>query len=194
MESKSGQMELNTRVNGRTIKQKEKALFGMLKEMCTMESLKMIRLTGMEFTRMLTGRGMKGIGRMTCKKDMDKKFGVMELSIQVTIKKGRSITTEYMNGLMDQSMKATGMRIRLRALGSTYGLMEEGTKDIGLIITCMARVPIPGKTAGNTMETITWTRNKVSVSISGLMVESMKASGKTVNKTGRVSIIQLMGK
>lgn len=95
---KSGQMAPSMKDSGLTIKQRAREHFGMQKVMCMMVSLRMIRLTAMEFTLMLMGQGMKATGKMTCKKDMDVRYGVMEPSIQATIKKERSIIMEFTNG------------------------------------------------------------------------------------------------
>ena len=98
MGSNSGQMGQSMKVNGTIIKLKERAHFGMQKEMCTRENLRMTKLTAMEFTLMLMDRGMKGTGKMTCRKDMEVKFGAMELNTQETIKKERNTIMVLMNG------------------------------------------------------------------------------------------------
>ena len=58
------------------------------------------------------GQSMRVIGRMICKKVMDVRFGVMELSILVITRKGRNIIMECMNGWMGVNMKGIGMIIR----------------------------------------------------------------------------------
>jgi hypothetical protein len=95
---KYGLMELSMKDNGITIKQKVKVHFGMLKVMCMKVSLKMTKLTAMEFIHTLMVLDMKDFGKMICKRDMVVKYGLIVLNIQVPIERGRNIVMEFMNG------------------------------------------------------------------------------------------------
>ena len=76
-----GQMELIMRDNGISIKQKDKELFGMLKEIFIEANSKTIWPMGMENIRISMEVGIKGNLEMMYKKDMEKKSGSMEPSM-----------------------------------------------------------------------------------------------------------------
>ena len=98
MESNYGLMELNMKDNGMRIKLRVKVHFGMLREMYTKVNFMMTKLTAMVSILTSMEANMKDTGRMICKKVMGVKYGVMELNIQVTIKKEKSIIMESMSG------------------------------------------------------------------------------------------------
>jgi hypothetical protein len=79
-------MELIMKVNGVLIKLKVKELFGMLKEMFTEENSKMIWRMATENIRISTVLNIKESLKMTFKKDMEKKNGLMEQSMLVRTK------------------------------------------------------------------------------------------------------------
>jgi hypothetical protein len=86
MEFNIGLMALIMKVNGVLIKLKVKELFGMLKEMFTEENSKMIWRMAMENIRISTVLNIKESLKMTFKKDMEKKNGLMEQSMLVHTK------------------------------------------------------------------------------------------------------------
>jgi hypothetical protein len=86
MEFNIGLMALIMKVNGVLIKLKVKELFGMLKEMFTEENSKMIWRMATENIRISTVLNIKESLKMTFKKDMEKKNGLMEQSMLVHTK------------------------------------------------------------------------------------------------------------
>jgi hypothetical protein len=60
------------------------------------------------------------------------------------------------------------------------GLMEEALKAIGKRIKCTDRVSSYGRTAADMRENMLMTKNMEKASLSGLMVASMMVNGKTV--------------
>lgn len=74
------------KVNGETIKLKDRELSGMLKEISTPVSSKLIRPTVKEFTPMLTDPGTRANGSTTSKREKVRKPGSMELNMLVSIK------------------------------------------------------------------------------------------------------------
>jgi hypothetical protein len=86
MEFNIGLMALIMKVNGVSTKLKVKELFGMLKEMFTEENSKMIWQMAMENTHISTVLNIKENLKMTFKKDMEKKNGLMEQSMLVHTK------------------------------------------------------------------------------------------------------------
>lgn len=133
------------------------------------------------------GQGMKDTGEMICKRDKELRYGVMEHNIQGIIKKGKSTDMECINGLMDQGTKETGLIIKSKVLAYIHGQMEDSMKDTGKIIICMDKVFILGRTVESMMAIITWIRSMVTESISGLMVENTRVSGQMENKTEKES-------
>jgi hypothetical protein len=81
MEFSIGLMVRIMKDNGVSIKLKDKELFGMQKVMFTEENLKMIWLMVMENTHILMDLSIKENSKMMFKKDMEKKNGLMELSM-----------------------------------------------------------------------------------------------------------------
>jgi hypothetical protein len=81
MEFNIGLMVRIMKDNGVSIKLKDKELFGMQKVMFTEENLKMIWLMVMENTHILMDLSIKENSKMMFKKDMEKKNGLMELSM-----------------------------------------------------------------------------------------------------------------
>ena len=74
------------KVNGGTIRPKDRELSGMLKEISTLVSLKLIRLTVKEFTPMLTDPDTRANGSTTSKREKVRKPGLMEPNMLVSIK------------------------------------------------------------------------------------------------------------
>jgi hypothetical protein len=72
-----GLMVLITRVIGVITKQKVKVLSGMLKVMCIEVNSKMIWPMGMENTPTSTDQNTRENSKMTCRRDMEKKNGLM---------------------------------------------------------------------------------------------------------------------
>ena len=81
-----GQMEHIMKASGILIKQKVRALSGMLKEMCIEGNLRMIWPMDMENILTLMAVNIKGSLRMMFRKDMEKKNGLMELNMLGHIK------------------------------------------------------------------------------------------------------------
>lgn len=73
--------KLSIKVNGITIKLKEKVYFGTLKVIFTLEISKTTKLTDLEFINMSMEADMKVYGLMMCNKDKEKKYGSMEPNI-----------------------------------------------------------------------------------------------------------------
>lgn len=71
-------MEQSTKEIGYRIKQKVKALFGMLKETYTLVISRPIKLVVLESTLMSMAVGMKENGSMMFSKAKEKKLGLME--------------------------------------------------------------------------------------------------------------------
>jgi len=76
------------KVNGETIKLKDREHSGMLKEISTPVSSKLIRPTVKEFTPMLTDPGTRANGSTTSKREKVRKPGLMEPNMLVSIKTG----------------------------------------------------------------------------------------------------------
>jgi hypothetical protein len=79
-------MEQFMKVNGGTIKLKDREHSGMLKEISTPVSSKLIRPTVKESTRMLTDPDTKANGSTTSKREKVRKPGLMEPNMLVSIK------------------------------------------------------------------------------------------------------------
>jgi len=85
-EFNTGQMELITKASGVTIKLKEKARFGMLKEMSIKASSEMTWQMVMENILISMGQCTKVSSKMMFRKVMVKKSGLTELSMLELIK------------------------------------------------------------------------------------------------------------
>ena len=131
MEYNYGQMVLSMRDNGIITKQKERVLFGMLRETYMKGNLKMTRQMVLVFTLMLMDPSMKATGKTICKKDMVARSGVTALSILAHTFKEKSTITESIYGLINLNMKEIGMKIKLKDLVFIHGLMVEDLRVIG---------------------------------------------------------------
>ena len=70
--------------------------------------------------------------------------------------------------------------------------MVESTKDIGLRISCMARVSIRGQMVANTTANIKMIRKMVMELFIGPMAASMLVVGAMVNSTVKLILLQQM--
>lgn len=86
MESSIGLMEHITKANGHLIKQRVKALFGMLRAMSTEGNSKMIWQMDMAITLISTGQNIRASLRTTSKRVTEKKSGSTGLNISATTK------------------------------------------------------------------------------------------------------------
>lgn len=91
---KVGMMGLDTKELGKTIKRMGLGNCIMLTEIYTKENGWMIRLMDRGFILGCMARHTMEIGRMTDSMDLEKKNGLMELSLKDTILRGRSMGKE----------------------------------------------------------------------------------------------------
>ena len=74
------------------------------------------RLQVMEFISIRMAQYIKGSGEMINKMAMDMKNGLMEVLIQVDIQREKSTDQDFINGMMEATMRVNGIKIRLMAL------------------------------------------------------------------------------
>ena len=129
-----GRMDPNMKEFGPIIK-----LMG--KEYFTMLMVTLMKVTGLKTglvatvstpTKMATPT--RGGGSMTSKMVKAEKSGSMVPPTQATIKMGRNMDSDTINGLTDQSIKATGTKARLPAKASTHGQTADHMMAHGKII------------------------------------------------------------
>jgi len=139
MASINGVMVQSTKVNGKTIKQMEKALFGMQVEIYIQANLKMIWLMGTVyiFTRMEVD--MKECGTKTSSMAMEKKSLLTVLATQENIRMLKRKDMDFINGPMEVVIKVNGTKTKLMAKDFTHMTTVEFTMVILLTIICMEK-------------------------------------------------------
>ena len=92
----------------------------------------------------------------------------------------------FISGLMVLNTMETGNAISLTGKESMNGQMEGDMKAGGRRISCMYEACILGQMEGSTMESTMKTRSMDLASMCGQTVRNTKATGETVNSTGKV--------
>jgi hypothetical protein len=123
----------------------------------------------------------------------EKKSGQIIHVMKVTILKEKNMAKVLMSGPMAANTMVTGMRIALKVMAPTYGLMGVSTQAPGRTILCTAMECILGKMVDAMKATMKWTRSMATVSISGLMVDDMKGIGIMESSMVRASTFCQMG-
>ena len=141
-----------TRDTGKIARQMEKVDLFTLMEMCMRVCGKMIKLTAMEFTCMLTVPDMKVSGKKTNSTERVSRDGQMVQSTMESISKVRNTAEELFSGVTTQfsleSLKTTTSRVT----ELINGMMGESTTVIGKITRCMVKVFSHGQTGENTQD------------------------------------------
>lgn len=180
-------MELGTRGTGRTIKLLVEGNSSMWTEIIMMDSGRMIRRTGMEFTFIPTDPGIRAIGKMTTKMDMEKSSGLMEAHIMENTKRAKSTVRGFIDGRTQATTKANGLTTKSMGKAFTTGWTEESTKGTGSIIRCMGKESILGPTAENTTVNTKRIRSTVSGHTHGPTVRNTSGNGGTAK--GMVEVL-----
>ena len=92
----------------------------------------------------------------------------------------------FISGLMVLNTMETGNATSLTGKESMNGQMEGDMKAGGRRISCMYEACILGQMEGSTMESTMKTRSMDLASMCGQTVRNTKATGETVNSTGKV--------
>ena len=104
-ESKSGLMDLFTRVTGKMTKQTEEVVLFTPMVMYTTASGKMTKLTDMESTTTLMVQGTRAGGLKISNMERARKFGQIMLATKDNIKTAKSTDMESSFGQMDQPIQ-----------------------------------------------------------------------------------------
>jgi hypothetical protein len=130
----------------------------------------------------------KGTGLTIFSMVQASKFSKTVHNIAESLEMGKSMAWVHILGRMGLATKVNGTATRSRDLEFSNGQMVGGSKAAGNETNFTAVGFIPGQTAGATMASTSKTKNKDSVSTSGPMVKSMKATGKMVSSTARANL------
>jgi len=112
-------------VIGKVTKLTGKGSFGMWTEIIMRAIGRMIKLAEWGYIFIPTERGMKESGKMTCKRALALKHGLMDLSFTGSIVLEESKGLGNTIGTTGQVTLGNGMRTGFKGLESTLGWMEE---------------------------------------------------------------------
>jgi hypothetical protein len=101
----------------------------------------------------------------------------MEQNTMVFIRMVRKMALVSLYGLMALPMKETSSITTSMGMECTLGQIKGNSRVSGSTIKCMGRVSSPGQMAEYTRENTNMIRRRVSGSLHGLTVVSMKDSG-----------------
>lgn len=119
--SKSGQMVLSMKANGRIIEPMAKESSFILMVTSTMENGSMIKLTVMEFIITSTVPCTKDTGKMIFNMEKEKNHGLMAQSTKANTWLERSTVSELIAGTMEANTKENGTKTKSKALEPTAG-------------------------------------------------------------------------
>lgn len=122
-------------------------------------------------------RCMKATGEMTFSTDMEKKAGLMGLSMKVNTWQVKNMEQACIVGMMDLSIKENGLKIKSKDLELTVGQMEGSFKESGQTITWMVWESTHGQMEDATWENIKMIKNMAMEFINGLMADYIQDSG-----------------
>lgn len=174
-------MALGMKGNGTMAWHRVKASSSTLVGMSTMEVGTLRKRMEKGFTRMQRVRRMRENLRMINSTGKVLKLGRKVQSTMESTVWGKNMGRAITRGLMAVSMMVNGPTIRLMDWVATGGLMAGSIMATGSTMTCMVSAFTSTLTASATMATSAMTRKKVSESITGLMVASMKDNGMQAN-------------
>ena len=189
--SKSGQMALSTRANGRIIELMEKESSFISTEIFTMVTGLTIRQMATESIIISTVPCTKDTGEMTCSTAKEKKAGRMAQSTKELTWLERSMESASTAGTMEASIQATGKKTKSKVLELTVGWMEDSIKESGLTTIWTIWVSIPGLTVGATWVSTKTIRNMDMEFTSGLTEDFTSVNGCVENNTASESTKQL---
>eukprot|EP00335_Anophryoides_haemophila_P000333 CAMPEP_0204821078 /NCGR_PEP_ID=MMETSP1018-20131115/2213_1 /ASSEMBLY_ACC=CAM_ASM_000518 /TAXON_ID=46462 /ORGANISM="Anophryoides haemophila, Strain AH6" /LENGTH=165 /DNA_ID=CAMNT_0051919671 /DNA_START=559 /DNA_END=1056 /DNA_ORIENTATION=- len=129
------------------------------------------------------------IGKMTNKKVLVKKYGLMVPDIKVLMSKERNKVKANFIGLTDLNMKENFKIIIYMVKEFTPGLMEEHTKVNGKVIKWMEKENSYGLMVENMLDPMSKIKNMDSENLNGLMAEDIKDYGKMENNMEREFIL-----
>ena len=92
----------------------------------------------------------------------------------------------HISGVMEHNTMESGSAISSMVKESTNGPMADDTREAGRKISFTSKASIHGQTVGSTMESTMKIRSMDSASTCGQTVRDTKATGETVNSTGKV--------
>mmetsp|Transcript_41115 Transcript_41115/g.55862 ORF Transcript_41115/g.55862 Transcript_41115/m.55862 type:complete len:281 (-) Transcript_41115:48-890(-) len=187
VEFRSGLMDLFMKVTGKTIRQTEEVASFTPMVMYTLVSGKTTKLTAMVATTIQTVLVMKDTGLRISSTVRVLKNGLMVHATKVITKTVRNTEEASSCGLTDPLMMVISLTITFTERDCTLGPMVEDMTDNGTITRCTDMVYLSGLMAESTKEITTMIKRKVMVSLNGLMVAAMMASGKTANNMVKAS-------
>jgi hypothetical protein len=160
----------------------------MLMAMYMRGTSKTIKLMATEFISIRTGPDMKENGLMIRRMDLAERNGRMELSTRVHFLKERSITMDFIGGLMPAAIMEFGSSILSRDMAFTHGQMDVSTLGHGRITNYTEMGLIHGQMEGNTKANILKIRSRGLVFTCGLMEDAIMVSGSMGNSMVKDSL------
>ena len=136
----------------------------------------MIKLTEKANTCILMVRHMRENGKMTSSMDTEKKNGLTDQCMRGSMLKVKRLVKVNLHGLMEVLMKVILMML-LRDLEHTHGRIKGSMLEIGKIIKCTAKECLLGLTGEDLKGFTSTIRSTVMVTSHGLMVVLMKVPG-----------------
>jgi hypothetical protein len=187
--SKFGRTAVSMRAIGKTIWPTEEVDSFILMAMSTKESGLMTRHMAEEpmFTWMELNIPVNGV--KTNSMDSVSKLGLMALSMKEITNMARSMELEHSNGQMAQCTLGSSTTITFTARECIPGQMDVNTRVNGATTRCMVRVLSRGLTGASMSVSISMTRSRATVNLSGLMVAATRVIGKVANSTERASTL-----
>ena len=131
MEYNYGQMELNTRVSGKTIKLMGRGYFTTWMETFSRVIGRTTKQTDMGFISTQMELVTRATGTMICSMVTVLRLGLMVLNMKVTTSRGKSREMVLTPGQTEQFTQVNGLTTLLMDLESTPGAMVEPMKENG---------------------------------------------------------------
>lgn len=191
MESRSGLMELTTKVTGSMEKLRARARFGMQREMSIEENSGTTWQTDTENIHILTDQDTEASSKTMFSKARVRKSGSMEPSMLVSTIMAKNTVTVSIHGPTIVSTRETGTKTKYLDTGNINGTTAESTPVTGLTTTCMARASTSGQMVESTWASTLTIKSKGTVCTLTPTEEPTKASGSTVSSTAKDSSLIL---
>lgn len=174
---KFGLMEQSTKVTGKITKLTEKVYFGTSTATFIRETGREIKPMVMENTLIAMGPRTRVTGETIYSMEKVSNIGTITQSMRVNIKKERNMDKVLIHGKMVLSILANGMKIGSMVKDNTPGTMVDNIMVIGKTTIWMDMVCILGKMAGSTRANTRRIRSTALVCTPGLTVENTMVSG-----------------
>ena len=115
----------------------------------TKENSDIAKQKEMELINIFKEQFIQANGKVTCKKVLEKKNGQMEVLIKDAISMVKSTELEFIFGMTNLHILATGKKMKLQAMVFIVGMTVEHFMDSGLKTTCTDMESMYGLTSEN---------------------------------------------